>query len=182
MTATMNIETGLPLIIKAVNFAADKHRGQSRKDAANTPYINHPIALANLLLNYAGISDVNVIAAAILHDTVEDTDATVDDIEEQFGTAIRDIVIEVTDDKSMSSPDRKRLQIEHAATLCHEAKLVKLADKISNLQDIIASPPVKWSLERKREYFDWAKAVIDQLRGTNEKLEKLFDETYQQKP
>jgi guanosine-3',5'-bis(diphosphate) 3'-pyrophosphohydrolase len=178
----MNIETGLPLIIKAVNFAADKHRGQSRKDANNTPYINHPIALANLLANYAGISDVNVIAAAILHDTVEDTDTTVEDIEELFGTAIRNIVIEVTDDKSLPSPERKRLQIEHAAVISHEAKLVKLADKISNLQDIIASPPVKWSLQRKREYFDWAKAVIDQLRGTNEKLEKLFDETYQQKP
>jgi GTP diphosphokinase / guanosine-3',5'-bis(diphosphate) 3'-diphosphatase len=182
MKATVRIDTGLPLILKAVNFAADKHRGQGRKDANNTPYINHPIALANLLTNYASISDVNVIAAAILHDTVEDTDATVDDIEEQFGTTIRNIVIEVTDDKSLPSTERKRLQIEHAAVISHEAKLVKLADKISNLQDILASPPVKWSMERKREYFDWAKAVVDQLRGTNEKLEALFDEIYQQKP
>jgi guanosine-3',5'-bis(diphosphate) 3'-pyrophosphohydrolase len=172
----------LTLILQAMNFAADKHRGQSRKDANNTPYINHPIALANLLTNHAGISDVNVIAAAILHDTVEDTDATVDDIEELFGRTVRDIVIEVTDDKSLPSPERKRLQIEHAGSLSHEAKLVKLADKISNLQDIISSPPVRWSLERKREYFDWAKAVVDQLRGANEKLENLFDEIYQQKP
>ncbi len=170
------------LILKAMHFAADKHRGQSRKDANNTPYINHPIALANLLTNHAGISDISVIAAAILHDTVEDTDATVDDIDELFGRTVRDIVIEVTDDKSLPSPERKRLQIEHASTLSYEAKLVKLADKISNLQDIIASPPARWSLERKREYFDWAKAVIDQLRGTNEKLEELFDEIYQQKP
>ena len=182
MKATVKIDTSLPLIINAINFAADKHRGQSRKDTANTPYINHPIALANLLANYAGVSDVNVIAAAILHDTVEDTDTTVEDIEEHFGKDIRDIVIEVTDDKSLASQERKRLQIEHAAVISHEAKLVKLADKISNLQDILASPPVKWSLERKREYFDWAKAVIDQLRGTNEKLEALFDEVYQQKP
>jgi GTP diphosphokinase / guanosine-3',5'-bis(diphosphate) 3'-diphosphatase len=182
MKTTVKIDNGLPLIVNAINFAADKHRGQSRKDAANTPYINHPIALANLLANYAGISDINVIAAAILHDTVEDTDTTVEDIEEHFGKDIRDIVIEVTDDKSLPSPERKRLQIEHAATISHEAKLVKLADKISNLQDILASPPVKWSLERKREYFDWAKAVIDQLRGTNEKLEALFDEIYSKKP
>jgi guanosine-3',5'-bis(diphosphate) 3'-pyrophosphohydrolase len=182
MTDTLNIDAGLPLILKAIQFAADKHRSQTRKDAANTPYINHPIALASLLVNHAGISDANVIAAAILHDTVEDTDATVEDIEELFGTAIRDIVIEVTDDKSLPSPERKRLQIEHAATISHAAKLVKLADKISNLQDIIASPPVKWSLERKREYFDWAKAVVDQLRGTNEKLELLFDEAYSKKP
>lgn len=165
-----------------MHFAADKHRGQSRKDENNTPYINHPIALANLLTNHAGISDVNVIVAAILHDTVEDTDATVDDIEELFGRTVRDIVIEVTDDKSLPSQERKRLQIEHAGKLSHAARLVKLADKISNLQDIIASPPVRWSLERKREYFDWAKAVIDQLRGTNAKLEALFDEIYQQKP
>ncbi|OGT64836.1 MAG: phosphohydrolase [Gammaproteobacteria bacterium RIFCSPLOWO2_02_FULL_47_50] len=176
------MENNLTLIFKAIHFAADKHRGQSRKDENNTPYINHPIALANLLTNQAGISDVNVIAAAILHDTVEDTDATVDDIEDLFGRTVRDIVIEVTDDKSLPSPERKRLQIEHAGKLSHEAKLVKLADKISNLQDIITSPPVRWSLERKREYFDWAKAVIDQLRGTNEKLEALFDKVYQQKP
>src|SRR3989304_1952539 len=176
------MENNLTLIFKAIHFAADKHRGQSRKDENNTPYINHSIALANLLTNQAGISDVNVIAAAILHDTVEDTDATVDDIEDLFGRTVRDIGIEVTDDKSLPSPERKRLQIEHAGKLSHEAKLVKLADKISNLQDIITSPPVRWSLERKREYFDWAKAVINQLRGTNEKLEALFDKVYQQKP
>jgi len=174
--------TDLPLIMKAMKFAAEKHRGQSRKDAANTPYINHPISVAGLLINAGGITDSNVIAAALLHDTVEDTDATVDDIEEIFGKTIRNIVIEVTDDKSLPSPERKRLQIEHAARLSHEARLVKLADKISNLQDIVTSPPVKWSLERKREYFDWAKEVIDQLRGTNEKLETLFDEVYSQKP
>lgn len=172
----------LPLVIKAIDFAADKHRGQTRKDETNTPYINHPIGLASLLVNYAGITDTNVIVAALLHDTIEDTDATVDDIEELFGKKIRDIVMEVTDDKSLPSPERKRLQIKHAATLSYEAKLVKLADKISNLQDILASPPVKWSLERKREYFDWARAVIDQLRGTNTRLEELFDKIYSRKP
>lgn len=172
----------LPLVIKAIDYAADKHRGQSRKDSTNTPYINHPIALASLLVNHAGITDTNVIAAALLHDTVEDTDATIDDIEELFGETIRNIVMEVTDDKSLPSSERKRLQIENAASLSHEAKLVKLADKISNLQDILTRPPVKWSLERKREYFDWARSVIDQLRGTNVNLEKLFDEIYSRKP
>lgn len=170
------------LVKKATEYAAEQHLGQTRKDEANTPYINHPIALANLLTNYAGITDTDVIVAALLHDTVEDTSTTVEEIEELFGTKIRDIVIEVTDDKSLPSPERKRLQIEHAAKISYEAKLVKLADKICNLQDILASPPRKWSLQRKQEYFDWAKAVIDQLRGTNEKLEALFDEVYQQKP
>lgn len=170
------------MVKKATEYAAEQHLGQTRKDEANTPYINHPIALANLLTDYAGITDTNVIVAALLHDTVEDTGTTVEDIEELFGTKIRDIVIEVTDDKSLPSPERKRLQIEHASKISYEAKLVKLADKICNLQDIIASPPKKWSLLRKQEYFDWAKAVIDQLRGTNEKLEALFDEVYAKKP
>ena len=170
------------LVKKATEYAAEQHLGQTRKDEANTPYINHPIALANLLTNYAGITDTDVIVAALLHDTVEDTSTTVEDIEELFGTKIRDIVIEVTDDKSLPSPERKRLQIEHAAKISYEAKLVKLADKICNLQDILASPPRKWSLQRKQEYFDWAKAVIDQLRGTNEKLEELFDQVYAKKP
>lgn len=172
----------LTLIVQAIYFAADKHRGQSRKDAVNTPYINHPIALAKLLVEVGNISDTNVLAAALLHDTVEDTDATIDDIEELFGRKIRDIVSEVTDDKSRSSPERKRLQIETAAHISHEAKLVKLADKINNLQDLLDRPPVKWNLQRKREYFDWAKSVIDQLRGTNAQLEELFDEIYRRKP
>jgi Guanosine polyphosphate pyrophosphohydrolases/synthetases len=170
------------IILKAIHFAADKHRGQSRKDEANTPYINHPIAVANLLVNHAGIQDARVIAAALLHDTVEDTDATVDEIEELFGAEIRDIVMEVSDDKSLPSPRRKQLQIAHAGELSQAARLVKLADKICNLQDILSRPPAKWSLERKREYFEWARAVIDQLRGTNAKLEALFDEIYLQKP
>jgi len=170
------------LITKATRFAADKHRGQTRKDADNTPYINHPVAVAHLLSDYAGIEDVHVIVAALLHDTVEDTDATVDEIEQEFGREVRDIVIEVTDDKSLPSAKRKQLQIEHAARLSQAARLVKLADKICNLQDILAHPPVNWSLDRKREYFDWAKAVIDQLRGTNDRLETLFDRTYLQKP
>ena len=170
------------IIIKATEFAADKHRGQTRKDATGTPYINHPIAVAHLLSDFAGVDDIKVIAAALLHDTVEDTDTTVDDIDEEFGREVRDIVIEVTDDKSLPSARRKQLQIEHAAGLSHGARLVKLADKICNLQDIISRPPVTWSLGRKREYFEWAKAVIDQIRGTNAKLETLFDEVYQQKP
>ena len=174
--------TDSTIILKATEFAADKHRGQSRKDAANTPYINHPVAVAHLLSDYADIRVANVIVAALLHDTVEDTDTTVDDIEELFGRVVRDIVIEVTDDKSLPSERRKQLQIEHAGSLSHAARLVKLADKICNLQDIISRPPVTWSLERKREYFEWAKAVIDQLRGTNAKLEALFDDIYLQKP
>ena len=176
MTADISIVT------RAMEYAAEKHRGQTRKDAISTPYINHPIALAHLLADVGGITDANIIAAALLHDTVEDTDATVEDIKELFGKEIMAIVIEVTDDKSLSSSERKRLQIENAAHISQEAKLVKLADKICNLQDMLERPPVKWSLQRKSEYFDWAKQVIDQLRGTNRILEEIFDKIYQQRP
>jgi len=172
----------LALIVKAMDFAAAKHRGQGRKDEANTPYINHPISLANLLANHGCITDVNVIIAALLHDTIEDTNTTADEIEGLFGTTVKNIVLEVTDDKSLPSPERKRLQVVNAASISYEAKLVKLADKICNLQDMVARPPVTWSLQRKREYFDWAKEVIDQLRGTHVGLEALFDEIHTQKP
>jgi len=152
----------LSIIMKATEYAAEQHRGQKRKDAEDTPYINHPVSLASLLVNYAGIEDPNVIAAALLHDTVEDTNTTLEDIEDEFGPVIREIVKEVTDDKSLPSPERKRLQIVNAGKLSYEARLVKLADKICNLRDMIERPPVNWSLDRKREYFDWAKAVIDE--------------------
>ncbi|PZP54671.1 MAG: phosphohydrolase [Azospira oryzae] len=169
------------LILKAVRFAAGNHRTQRRKDAEASPYINHPIALANVLKNEGGIDDPIVLCAALLHDTIEDTDTTPEELEAEFGPEIRDIVVEVTDDKKLDKAERKRLQIEHAATLSERAKLVKLADKICNLRDIIASPPSDWSTERKQEYFEWAKQVIDGLRGVHPGLEAVFDAVYVQR-
>jgi guanosine-3',5'-bis(diphosphate) 3'-pyrophosphohydrolase len=166
-------------LITALAFAADKHRNQRRKDADASPYINHPIALANLLLNEAGVEDQRVLIAAILHDTIEDTDTTEQELVKDFGKDVADIVLEVTDDKSLPKAERKRLQIEHAAHISRRAKLVKLADKICNLRDIAASPPADWSVDRKREYFDWAKKVIDALRGVHPGLEHLFDKAYE---
>jgi len=165
----------LGLILRALQFSAHKHRDQRRKDRAASPYINHPIALANVLGNEAGIGDARVLAAAILHDTVEDTDTTVAELEREFGPEIAAIVAEVSDDKSLPSPRRKQLQIEHAGQASREARLVKLADKICNLRDISDSPPVGWSRQRQQEYFDWAARVVDALRGTDERLEALFD-------
>ena len=170
------------LIMHALSFAAHKHRDQRRKDVDASPYINHPISLANILTNEGDISDVDVICAALLHDTIEDTDTTTEELEIAFGTVITLIVVEVSDDTSLPRLERKRLQIEHAAHASDKAKLVKLADKISNLRDVAINPPESWSLQRRQEYFDWAKQVIDQLRGVHLKLEACFDAAYACRP
>ncbi|MEO7432678.1 MAG: HD domain-containing protein [Dokdonella sp.] len=164
---------------KAVAFAADKHRNQRRKDVDASPYINHPITLANVLANEGGVDDLTTLCAAILHDTIEDTETTSEELEAAFGAKIASVVMEVTDDKSLEKHVRKQRQIEHAPHISTEAKLVKLADKISNLRDILASPPADWSGERKREYFEWAGKVVDGVRGVNSKLEAKFDELLQ---
>ena len=169
------MKSELALLLKALAFAAHKHRDQRRKDAEASPYINHPIALADVLVNEGGVTDVEVLCAALLHDTVEDTDTTHQELAGAFGSRIARIVAEVSDDKALSKEERKRLQVEHAASISAEAKLVKLADKICNLRDVLERPPAKWDLERRKEYFEWAKRVIDRLRGVHPRLEAAFD-------
>ncbi len=177
-----SIDAGLPLILKALEFAAHKHRDQRRKDALASPYINHPIALANVLTREGDVSDPVVLAAALLHDTVEDTQTTPAELRAAFGERIAGIVEEVTDDQNLPKAERKRLQVEHAAHISREAKLVKLADKICNVRDVANHPPAKWDLTRRREYFEWAKAVVDRMRGAHPVLERSFDEAYALKP
>ena len=162
--------------IKAVAFAAEKHRKQRRKDADASPYINHPIALANVLANEGDIANQDILIGAILHDTIEDTKTTPEELKSIFGEKIASIVIELTDDKNLPKGQRKALQIEHAAHASMEAKLVKLADKICNLRDILSAPPQDWTLQRRLDYFTWAEQVVAGLRGSNSKLEKIFDE------
>ena len=172
-------------IIKAAYFASVKHKTQRRKDAEKTPYINHPLALANVLAVECGIDDVEVICGALLHDTIEDTETTETteaELREAFGEQITRIVLEVTDDKKLEWEARKEAQVRNAPDLSDQAKLIKLADKISNLRDIVASPPSDWSLERKREYFDWAARVVDGVRGVHAELEALFDKIYSKRP
>lgn len=176
------IATDVALVLRASAFAAHKHRNQRRKDVDASPYINHPLTLANVLANEAGVTDTVTLCAALLHDTVEDTDTTADELTQAFGAEISDIVLEVTDDRSLPKAERKRLQVEHAATISDRAKLVKLADKISNLRDVATSPPAGWPLERRREYFDWAKSVVDRLRGVHPGLEQAFDLAYAARP
>lgn len=178
----MTREDSLTLIIRALDYAARQHTAQRRKDAAQTPYINHPIELIKVLAVEAGITDPVVLTAAILHDTVEDTATEERDLRRLFGDRITDIVMEVTDDTMLRTDVRKRLQVEHAPKKTNEAAMVKFADKISNLRDVASSPPPSWSLDRRRDYFEWAKAVVDRLPPVSAKLRKLFDDAYAAKP
>ncbi len=164
-------------LLAAIQFAATKHRDQRRKDAPQSPYINHPIQVAQTLWDVGGVRDESTLVAAILHDTIEDTDTTPEEIRTRFGESVLTLVLEVTDDKSLPQPERKRLQIEHAPHLSSGAKLIKLADKLSNLTDILHAPPTDWSLQRKQDYLAWTAQVVAGLRGTNTALEQKYDET-----
>jgi guanosine-3',5'-bis(diphosphate) 3'-pyrophosphohydrolase len=173
-------EKDVTLFLRALRFAAQRHREQRRKDAVASPYVNHLIAVAETLWCEGGIRDAATIVSGVLHDTIEDTDTVPEEIEAHFGKAVRAIVAEVTDDKGLPKATRKRIQVERAPWISQQAKRVKLADKICNLEDILASPPSGWAEERKREYVRWAKQVVDGLRGTNPRLEARFDELYVQ--
>ena len=164
------------LLLKAVKFAADKHRTQRRKNAMASPYINHTIDVAEMLVRVGQVSDFNVIVAALLHDTLEDTETEPEEIQNVFGETVLSLVVEVTDDKNLPKHVRKELQVQNAPHKSDGAKLIKIADKISNLSDIIDSPPAGWSLQRRIEYLNWAERVAIGLRGVNPALEQLFDE------
>ena len=179
----------LPLLIAALHYAAQQHRDQRRKDEDATPYINHPISLLHILTVEAGVTDTEVLCAAVLHDVIEDCADTpaerqqrADEISGQFGANVLAIVQDVTDDKDLPKAERKQHQIDHARQLMHGAKLVKLADKTANLRDVANNAPPDWSLERRREYFDWAKAVVEAIGPAHSGLRKLFDQACAERP
>ena len=167
-------------LLKAIAFAAGKHSGQRRKDVAASPYINHPIAVATVLATEGEVSDEVILLAAALHDTVEDTETTFEELEEHFGLEVTDLVRELTDDKLLGKMERKRLQIEHAAQSSDRAKQLKIADKICNIRDISVCPPADWSLERRAEYLKWSEEVVAGCRHTNAKLDQVFDQAIEQ--
>ena len=164
------------LVLRALHFAADKHRDHRRKDVHASPYINHPIHVAQIL-SEEGVDDQEILAAAILHDTVEDTETSLGELASEFGDRVSRIVAEVTDDKSLPKQERKRLQIEHAPELSGEAALVKVADKISNVTDVIKNPPPDWDDERRKEYVEWARTVVGKCRVVNQELTDRFSQT-----
>lgn len=159
-----------------MQFAAQKHRSQRRKDVEASPYINHPIEVATILATRGAVADLTTLIAAILHDTIEDTETTPEELEERFGSEVRALVLEVTDDKRLPKAERKRLQVEHAPRRSGMAKVIKLGDKIANVRDVTATPPADWSVDRRREYLDWTEQVVQGCRGSNPALERYYDE------
>lgn len=172
------------MILKALEFASHRHRTQRRKGKREIPYINHPIQVASLLANEGGETDPILIAAAILHDVIEDTVNSVDErrelmseISAKFGEELLALTMEVTDDKTLEKQVRKQMQIEHANHLSIRAKKLKMADKITNLRDITVDPPDWWTHYRIVEYLSWAEKVVEGLKGVNPELENLFYKT-----
>ncbi len=168
--------TDATLLLSAIAFSAERHRSQRRKGFDASPYINHPIEVANILATVAGVTEVTTLMAAVLHDTLEDTGTKPEELEALFGREVRRLVEEVTDEKALPKAERKRLQVEHAPRLSDPAKLIKLGDKICNVRDVTVRPPESWSPQRRREYLDWAERVVAGCRGVNEGLERKFDE------
>ena len=165
-------------LLQATLFAANKHSSQRRKNPAKSPYINHPIEVAEHLQRVGGITDDAILIAALLHDTIEDTDTSADEIREQFGDAVLALVLECTDDKSLPKQQRKRLQIVNAPHKSDGAKLIKISDKTCNLRSILDDPPSDWQLSRQQEYFTWAGQVVAGLRGINTALDNAFDHVF----
>jgi guanosine-3',5'-bis(diphosphate) 3'-pyrophosphohydrolase len=172
----------LSLVVRAAAFAAHRHGHQKRKGKDKLPYITHPLEVARILIEEAGEDDPAVIAAAILHDTVEDAGVTVAELTERFGGDVAAVVLELTDDKLLPKEERKRLQIVNARGKSVRAAKVKMADKIANLRDVANDPPTDWDEARKRKNFDWSHEVVSALPNVSPRLAAIFEETYARIP
>ena len=168
--------------LAAARFAAQKHSAQRRKGNPAEPYVNHPIEVAHLLAEIPAQLDPTLLIAGLLHDTLEDTNTTRLELAQHFGEDVAGLVAEVTDDKSLPKKVRKALQIEHAPGKSPRAQNLSTADKISNLRSTLTNPPSDWSAQRRREYFEWAKAVVDRFQAVDPGLKAEFDRTYERYP
>jgi (p)ppGpp synthase/HD superfamily hydrolase len=163
------------MLFKALSFAARKHRGDTRKDSSRTPYVNHVIEVAACLACEGAVTDEALLTAAVLHDTVEDTPTTLEELSAEFGSDVAELVREMTDDKSLPKQRRKDLQVDHAPSASPRAKQLKIADKICNVRDVANNPAEGWALERRTDYLDWAEKVVAGCRGVNHRLDQAFD-------
>lgn len=171
--------TGMALLCDAMHLAAERHASQRRKGSGDRPYVNHPVEVTHLLAVTAGSRDAILLAAALLHDTLEDTTTTPAELESRFGVEVRTLVEEVTDDKSLPEVERKARQVAAVEGYSEGAKMIRIADKISNVCDVTKHPPKDWSLRRRRKYLSWAEEVVARCRGVSEPLEECFEEELQ---
>jgi GTP diphosphokinase / guanosine-3',5'-bis(diphosphate) 3'-diphosphatase len=167
------------IVIAALRFAAFKHRYQQRQsgDDQPIPYLNHPIEVMGIL-SEAGITDPNILSAALLHDTLEDTETTIDELTDAFGPIITGLVIEATDDQAPPRAERYAAQIAKVPSYSHDAKLIKIADRIANIRDSLV-PPKTWSRERQLGHFAQSQTIVNLMRGTHAVLESMYDAAYQ---
>ena len=165
-------------VLEALAFSAARHRHQKRKGRLASPYINHPIDVALIIVREGGVATAPVLTAALLHDTIEDTDTTAEELARRFGAEVAGIVLEVSDDPALSKAEQRRRQESGAPSLSYGAKLVRIADKISNVRDLVDDPPSTWGVRLRRDYLEWTRRVVDGCRGSNEGLERAYDEAY----
>jgi (p)ppGpp synthase/HD superfamily hydrolase len=162
-------------VLRAADAAARWHVHQRRKGSAQEPYVNHLLEVASLVAEATHGEDPDLVIAALLHDAIEDQEVPGELIAREFGKEAADLVGEVTDDKRLAKEERKRLQIENASKKSTRAKMIKLADKTSNLRAIAYSPSPDWSVKRRLEYIEFSKRVVAGLRGVSAWLEQQFD-------
>lgn len=179
------METGeqdLPTaVFEALLFAGHVHNGQRRKDAPGSPHLKHLVQVAGLLVR-AGVRDPDVLRAAVLHDVLRDTDVEVAELQERFGERVSEIVLELSEDARLSRLDRREYMPRRVTEFGEPAKLIKLAEKISNLLDLAEHAPIGWSRQRRRNYFSWADGVTRPLRDINPELDAMLDQALQHVP
>lgn len=166
------------LVVRAAYFAGEKHRLQRRSDIEQTPYINHPLELAHILTEEGDIYCMDTICASLLHDTLEDTETSPEELNKHFGEIITSIVIEVSNDMTLNSQQRREYELRKVASLSNKAKLVKIADKLANIRDVSTMPPAGWTREKKQNYFDFALEIVDQVKDASPRLHQIFLRDY----
>lgn len=174
----MSMNNELCLVLRAAFFSGEKHKDQRRRDAAETPYINHPLEVAHILMEEGGVTDATTLAAALLHDTIEDTNTTREELLMVFGREVAELVVELTDLKTTAPEDKKRRELAHAYTLSDKAKRIKLADKTANIRDLATMPPANWDLERTVAYFDFAAKIVEATGDASPELVSVFMRDY----
>jgi (p)ppGpp synthase/HD superfamily hydrolase len=168
--------SGLRMVSEAAELAARRHIGMARKGRSNEPYINHLAEVANLLALVTNGGDAELVAAGWLHDTIEDTDTTREELAQKFSERVAALVVEVTDDRNLSQTERRQKQIEDAPRKSPDAKLIKIADKVSNIRARIAPQPSEAQRIDLAAYVIWAEKVVAGCRGVNTRLDTTFDE------